>query len=136
VTVCSRPAAAGAGDGAGGRLWVAGRLGGFVPALLDGGYQAVGVDPEAPESPDYRRVELEHHDQRQPVECVVASLSLHHVTHLGETLDRLAAMLVPGGVLVVVEWVWERFDEATAHWCLARSPGRGGVSSSRPALGV
>jgi hypothetical protein len=23
-------------------------------------------------------------------------------------------------VLVVVEWAWERFDEATARWCLAR----------------
>jgi hypothetical protein len=26
-----------------------GLLGGFVPALLDAGYHAVGVDPEAPE---------------------------------------------------------------------------------------
>jgi hypothetical protein len=26
---------------------------------------------------------------------------------------------VPGGV-VVVEWAWERFDEATARWCFAR----------------
>jgi hypothetical protein len=29
-------------------------------------------------------------------------------------------LLVPGGVLVVVEWAWERFDEATARWCFAR----------------
>jgi hypothetical protein len=26
-----------------------GTLGGFVPVLLDAGYQAVGVDPEAPD---------------------------------------------------------------------------------------
>jgi hypothetical protein len=32
-----------------------GTLGGFVPALLDAGYHAVGVDPEAPEGRDYQR---------------------------------------------------------------------------------
>jgi SAM-dependent methyltransferase len=51
---------------------------------------------------------------------VVASTSLHHVADLDEVLDRLAGLLVPGGVLVVVEWAWERFDEPTARWCFAR----------------
>jgi len=32
-----------------------GTLGGFVPALREGGYQPIGVDPEAPEGSDYRR---------------------------------------------------------------------------------
>ena len=50
----------------------------------------------------------------------MASTSLHHVADLDEVLDRLAVLLVPGGVLVVVEWAWERFDEATARWCFAR----------------
>ena len=63
-----------------------GTLGGFVPVLLDGGYQAVGVDPEAPEGSDYQRVELERYDAPQPVDCVVASLSLHHVADLEEAL--------------------------------------------------
>ena len=97
-----------------------GTLGGFVPALLDAGYQAVGVDPEAPEGPDYRRVEFERYEPPHPVDCVVASLSLHHVVDLDAALDRLTVLLAPGGVLVVVEWAWERFDEATARWCFAR----------------
>jgi SAM-dependent methyltransferase len=97
-----------------------GTLGGFVPALLDAGYQAVGVDPEAPERPAYRRIEFERYEPPQPVDCVVASLSLHHVADLEAVLERLAARLVPGGVLVVVEWAWERFDEATARWCFVR----------------
>jgi SAM-dependent methyltransferase len=54
------------------------------------------------------------------VECVVASLSLHHVADLGAALDRLQALLAPGGVLVVVEFARERFDEVTARWCFAR----------------
>jgi SAM-dependent methyltransferase len=97
-----------------------GSLGGFVRALLDGGYHAVGVDPEAPEGPGYQRIEFERYEPPQPVDCVVASLSLHHVADLDEVLDRLAALLVPGGALVVVEWAWEQFDEATARWCFAR----------------
>jgi SAM-dependent methyltransferase len=106
-----------------------GSLGGFVPALLDGGYEPVGVDPEAPEGPGYRRIEFERYEPPQTVDCVVASLSLHHVADLDEVLDRLGAVLVPGGVLVVLEWAWERFDEATARWCFARltppAPGDG-----------
>jgi SAM-dependent methyltransferase len=97
-----------------------GTLGGCVPALLDAGYHAVGVDPEAPEGSGYRQIEFERYEPPQPVDCVVASLSLHHVADLKEVLDRLAARLVPGGVLVALKWAWERFDEATARWCFAR----------------
>ena len=97
-----------------------GTLGGFVPALLDAGYQATGVDPEAPEGSDYHRVEFEHYNPPRPVDGVVASLSLHHVADLDAALDRLEDLLVPGGVLVVVEFAWERFDEPTARWCFAR----------------
>ena len=97
-----------------------GTLGGFVPALLDTGYHAVGVDPEAPEGPGYRRIEFERYQPPRPVDCVVASLSLHHVADLEEVLDRLTALLVPGGGMIVVEWAWERFDEPTAQWCFGR----------------
>jgi len=97
-----------------------GPLGGFVPALLGGGYDAVGVDPEAPNGPGYHRVEFEQYQPPAPVEGVVASTSLHHVADLDEVLDRVATALAPEGALVVVEWAWERFDEATARWCFAR----------------
>ena len=45
-----------------------GTVGGFVPALLNSGYDAVGVDPEAPEGPDYRRIEFECYEPPQPVD--------------------------------------------------------------------
>ena len=97
-----------------------GPLGGFVPALQDGGYDAVGVDPQAPEGAGYQRVEFERYRPPRPVACVVASTSLHHVADLDAVLDRVTAALVGGGRLVVVEWGWERFDEATARWCFSR----------------
>jgi SAM-dependent methyltransferase len=97
-----------------------GPLGGFVPSLRANGYDATGVDPEAPEAEEYRRVEFESADPFHEVDAIVASTSLHHVAQPREVIDRIASSLVPGGTVVVVEWDWERFDETTARWCFDR----------------
>ena len=99
-----------------------GPLGGFVPMLRTAGYEAAGVDPEAPQGPWYCRVEFERYDVPQPADVIVACTSLRHVGDLGSVLDLVDAALVPGGLLVVVEWARERFDEATARWCFDRLP--------------
>jgi SAM-dependent methyltransferase len=97
-----------------------GPLGGFVPMLRSSGYGATGIDPEAPQAPGYCRVEFEHYHVQRPVAAIVACTSLHHVADLGGVLDLAASALAPGGLLVVVEWARERFDEATARWCFGR----------------
>jgi SAM-dependent methyltransferase len=96
-----------------------GGRGGHVPSLLAAGFDAVGVDPEAPEGPDYRRMPFEEY-VGQPVDVLVASLSLHHVEDLDLVLDKIRGLLVPGGTLIVVEWARESMDEATARWCFQR----------------
>lgn len=88
--------------------------------LRSSGYDAVGVDPEAPNEVDYRRIEFEQVDLPEKVDAVVASTSLHHVADPAEVIDRAAKTLVSGGVLVVVEWAWDAFDEPTARWCFER----------------
>jgi SAM-dependent methyltransferase len=97
-----------------------GPLGGFVPRLRASGYDAVGVDPKAPEEAEYHRVEFEQVDLASGANAVVASVSLHHVGDPAEVLDRVAATLTPGGTVVVVEWAWEDFDESTAEWAFRR----------------
>jgi SAM-dependent methyltransferase len=97
-----------------------GRLGGFVPVLLSNGYEAVGVDREAPDGADYRGVDFEELEPRGDVDAVLASRSLHHVGDAGEVVDHVARALAPGGTLVVIEWNWEAFDEPTAEWCFQR----------------
>jgi SAM-dependent methyltransferase len=97
-----------------------GPLGGFVPRLEAAGYQATGVDPEAPPGPSYRQAEFERSEVPAGLDAVVACTSLHHVADLAEVLDLIHARLAPGGVVVVVEWARERFDEATARWCFDR----------------
>ncbi len=101
-----------------------GSLGGFVPALAAVGYHAVGVDPEAPEGARFHQLAFEQFvaepPAAAPADAVIASLSLHHVDDPGVVLDAVAGLLAPGGVVVVLEWASERFDEATARWCFAR----------------
>ena len=97
-----------------------GPLGGFVPALRTVGYDAEGIDPEAPDRPHYHRVEFEAYAATNTADAIVASTSLHHVADLDTVVDLIAQRLKPDGVLVVVEWAGERFDEATARWCFDR----------------
>lgn len=99
-----------------------GPLGGFVPMLRSAGYDAVGVDTEAPEGSEYHRTGIEDFAPPGAVDLVVASRSLHHVADLDDVADRMVAMLAPGGTAVVLEWAWERFDDATAQWCFERLP--------------
>jgi SAM-dependent methyltransferase len=88
--------------------------------LLANGYEAMGVDPKAPKEASYQRVEFERAKLPQVVDAVVASTSLHHVADPAEVIDRIAEAARPGGVVVVVEWASERFDEPTARWCFER----------------
>ncbi len=97
-----------------------GGKGGFVPRLIADGFDAVGVDPAAPDGPGYVRAEFEHADLPASVNAVVASLSLHHVADPAATIDRIADVLEPEGTVIVLEWASERFDDGTARWCFER----------------
>ncbi len=97
-----------------------GPAGGHVPALIRAGYDATGIDPEAPDGPSFRREPVEGYRPDDLVDAVIASLSLHHVDDPGAALDHLAGILAPGGTLVVLEWISEDFDEVTARWCFDR----------------
>jgi SAM-dependent methyltransferase len=102
-----------------------GALGGFVPMLLKDGFEAVGVDPRAPEGPAYQQVEFERAELPAAADAVVACTSLHHVHDPATAGERIASLLRPGGSLVVIEWDWESLDEATARWAFDRLPEAG-----------
>ena len=91
-------------------------------ALARVGYSVTAIDPRAPEGPIFRSMGIEEYSDAEQFDHVVASLSLHHVEDLGRALDKVVDSLRPGGTLVVVEFAWEKIDEATAEWALGRLP--------------
>jgi len=91
-------------------------------ALVCAGHCVTAIDPRAPEGPIFRRQRVEEFSDPAQFDHVVASLSLHHVKDLGIALGNIADLLRAGGTLIVVEFAWDRIDEATAEWALERLP--------------
>lgn len=117
----SRVLEVGAGDGG-----LARTLGGL-------GYEMVAIDPQ-PGRPGVRAVALRDLDEpAASFAAAVAVTSLHHVEPLEESLDRLADMLEPGGVLVVDEFDVGAFDERAAEWWLQRRRGLGATEHASAA---
>lgn len=104
-------------------------------ALVSAGHDVLAIDPVAPDGPPFRRTTLEELDEPGPVHAVVASLSLHHVHDLAAALDRIAALLASGGLLLVDEFAPDRYDEPTLEWLhgqrRALSAARGDPSPGR-----
>jgi 2-polyprenyl-3-methyl-5-hydroxy-6-metoxy-1,4-benzoquinol methylase len=85
-------------------------------ALAAAGHSVLAIDPEAPEGPLFRRTTIEDLDQTGPFDAAVASRSLHHVSDLTRALEKIAALLRDGGVLIVDDFAWERLDADSAQW--------------------
>jgi hypothetical protein len=78
----------------------------------------LAIDPD-PSGADVRPVPL--HALEEPpgsFRGALAITSLHHVEPLEQSLERLAGLLEPGGVLVVDEFDVGAFDERAAEWWL------------------
>jgi len=88
-----------------------GDAGGIVPALAAAGYDALGVDPHAPEGPSFRRGDFR--DVEGEYDAVVAGRVLHHVQPLDAGLDRIAE-LAP--LLLVDEFARDLIDAAGQDW--------------------
>jgi SAM-dependent methyltransferase len=103
----------------------------LAAALTAAGYEVVAIDP-ASEVEHVRRVALHELDE-QPFDAAAAVVSLHHIEPLGESFERLAALVRPGGVLAIDEVDFERLDERAARWWLDRS---GHAAEPADVLGV
>ncbi|HEX6702667.1 MAG TPA: class I SAM-dependent methyltransferase [Gaiellaceae bacterium] len=90
-----------------------GAEGGVTLELAAAGYDVLGIDPQAPQGPQFLRTTIEQLDDRGPFAAVVASRVLHHVTPLGAGIEKLAR-LAP--LLLVDEFAPERIDQPTRAW--------------------
>jgi hypothetical protein len=92
-----------------------GDRGGVVPALVDAGYDAIGVDPRAPQGERFRQIDFREVDGE--FDAVVAGRVVHHLDPLDDAVDRLAA-LAP--LLIVDEFAWDLIDGPLQEWYEAR----------------
>lgn len=90
-----------------------GREGGLVAELGARGYDALGVDPAAPEGERFVRATFQEAGLRGEWDAVVAGRVLHHVSPLDEGLGLLAS-LAP--LLLVDEFAWDRIDATAQDW--------------------
>ena len=99
-----------------------GDRGGLVPALVEAGYDALGVDPRAPEGPRYRQCDFREVDGE--FDAVVAGRVLHHLVPLDEAAARIAE-LAP--LVLVDEFAWDLIGPELEAWYeahyTASSPG-------------
>jgi SAM-dependent methyltransferase len=84
--------------------------------LVDDGYDALGLDPEAPPEPDLTRGALEDFRPDRLFDAAVAIRSLHHLHDPLSALDNLRRLLPPGGRLVAFEFALESVDDAALRW--------------------
>lgn len=94
--------------------------GDLARALAAAGHEVTAIDPEAPEGELFRRVTLEDFADPRLFDAAVASRSLHHLSGLGEAVDKIAALLRPGGTFVVNDFAKERLEGPTAEWYYGR----------------
>jgi len=102
--------------------------GDLARAMAGLGHDVVAIDPHAPDGAIFRVVSLEEFDAPEPFDAIVAIRSLHHIHDLSAAVARVAQLLRPGGLLVVHEHAWERFDRPTARWYLEQRAGHGGAA--------
>jgi SAM-dependent methyltransferase len=90
--------------------------GALTRELIARGYDAHGIDPEAPDGDAFERVALEDLRVDRPYDVAIAVVSLHHVADLSLAVERLAEAIVPAGLLLVDEFDRERLDPPTTAW--------------------
>ena len=91
--------------------------GALARALSAAGHDVLAIDPKAPEdSGMFRRVALAELADPGPFDAVVASMSLHHIHPLADSVDRVASLLVPAGTLLLRELDRDALDDVTLRW--------------------
>jgi Methyltransferase domain len=96
-----------------------GDRGGVVPALVDAGYDALGVDPRAPAGTRYRQADFR--EVEGEFDAVVAGRVIHHLVPLDAAVERMAG-LAP--LVLVDEFAWDLIDPELQAWYEAERVGR------------
>jgi SAM-dependent methyltransferase len=87
--------------------------------LTERHYEAAGIDPDAPDGPEFIRGTLEEFEPASEFDAGVAVRSLHHLHDLDRALDNLRDAIKPAGRLILFEFAIENVDSAASRWLAA-----------------
>lgn len=95
--------------------------GGLVDRLTELGFDAVGVDPRAPNRPRLIRERVEQAMGLGEFDAITAVMALHHA-ELETVTSLLTSLLRPHGRLFVYDFGWDCYDERAAEWLKPHDP--------------
>jgi SAM-dependent methyltransferase len=110
----------GAGDGA------------LARRLRVGGWDVTAIDPKSGAAEVLPVALVDLPESAGSFDAAVAVVSLHHVEPLETSVERLAAALEPGALLLVDEFDVDALDERAATWWLAQRHALGGDDPETP----
>jgi len=99
--------------------------GALVERLAEAGFDAVGVDPNAPAAPRLVRERVEDATGIGRFDAACSVMALHHAD-LEPVLESIAGLLRAGGLVLVSEFSWDAYDERAAAWVAEHDPARDG----------
>jgi len=99
--------------------------GALVTRLRASGFDAVGIDLREPVAAHCVQMSIEEFVADEPFDAVVARLSLHHTAHLGGVFERMRALLIDGGTLVMQEFGWAALSPQLVTWVRGCAHGPG-----------
>jgi SAM-dependent methyltransferase len=99
--------------------------GALVERLAEAGFDAVGVDPNAPAAPRLVRERVEDATGIGRFDAACSVMALHHAD-LEPVLESIAGLLRPGGLVLVSEFSWDAYDERAAAWVAEHDAARDG----------
>lgn len=92
--------------------------GGLIDRLTELGFDALGVDPRAPDHPRLIRQRVEQATGLGEFDAITAVMALHHA-ELDAVVPALARLLRPHGRLFVYDFGSDCYDERAAQWLTA-----------------
>lgn len=95
--------------------------GGLVDRLTERGFDAFGVDPQAPHHPRLSRERIEQATDLGVFDAITAVMVLHHA-ELDAVVPALTRVLAPNGRLCRYEFGWDKYDERAATWLVEHDP--------------
>jgi len=99
--------------------------GALVERLAEAGFDAVGVDPNAPAAPRLVRERVEDATGIGRFDAACSVMALHHAD-LEPVLESIAGLLRAGGLVLVSEFSWDAYDERAAAWVAEHDTARDG----------